>query len=158
MNTHTFVLAVVQQAGRFVLVQEAMHGNGWYLPAGRVEPNETLIEAIIRETREEAGIDIEPTGVLRVEHSPQAGGTARLRAWFTARPKNPTATLKQTADTHSLGAQWVTLVEAHALPMRGEEVLEALRYVLEALRYVHAGGAVAPLSLVSAEGAAFPKT
>ena len=35
-----------------------------------MDPNESFIECAIREVKEEAGIDIEIKGVLRVEHNP----------------------------------------------------------------------------------------
>jgi phosphatase NudJ len=140
VNTHTYVLIVVQHEGRFVLVQEAREGNPWYVPAGRVEPLESLKHAALRETREEAGIDVELTGVLRVQHTPRPDGTARLRVWFSARPLQPSAPLKQAGDHHSLQARWVTVDEARTLPLRGEEVIEALT-----------AGPAAPLSLLSHE-------
>jgi phosphatase NudJ len=140
VNTHTFVLVVVQHEGRFVLVQEAKEDNPWYLPAGRVEPLESLKHAALRETREEAGIDVELTGVLRVQYTPRPDGTARLRVWFSARPMQPSAPLKQAADKESLQARWVTLDEARALVLRGDDVLEALT-----------AGPAASLSLLSHE-------
>jgi phosphatase NudJ len=139
VNTYTFVLVVVQHEGRFVLVQEAKHGNSWYLPAGRVETLESLKHAALRETREEAGIDVELTGVLRVQHTAQPDGTARLRVWFAARPLQPNAPLKAVADKESLQARWVTLDEARALDLRGDDVVEALT------------SPVHPLSLLSHE-------
>ncbi len=39
---------------------------GWSFPAGGVEEGETLSEAAVRETREEASVEIEPTGVVAV--------------------------------------------------------------------------------------------
>ena len=42
----------------------------------------------MRECKEEAGIDIELKGVLRVEHSVQGGDEARMRVIFYAEPKN----------------------------------------------------------------------
>ncbi len=35
-------------------------------PAGHLDPNETLTEAAVRETLEETGWDVEPTGVLGI--------------------------------------------------------------------------------------------
>lgn len=43
-------------------------GRGWWLPAGGLDVNETFQEAALRETKEEAGIDISLKGILRVEH------------------------------------------------------------------------------------------
>jgi 8-oxo-dGTP pyrophosphatase MutT (NUDIX family) len=97
--------------------------------AGRVDPGESFIEAALRETREEAGIEIELEGVLRVEHSP-APDHQRIRVFFLARPKDD-APPKAFADEHSLGARWVTVEEASALPLRGDEVLEWMSACLE---------------------------
>lgn len=39
-------------------------GNRWGVPGGKVEPNETIIHASIRELKEEIGIDIEEKDVI----------------------------------------------------------------------------------------------
>ena len=85
--TWCFSLVVVRLGHRFLLVHERKHGQHWYLPAGRVEPGETFTEAAIRETREEAGIDVIPEGIIRIEHGPTTQG-ARMRAIFVARPRD----------------------------------------------------------------------
>jgi 8-oxo-dGTP pyrophosphatase MutT (NUDIX family) len=43
--------------GRVLLVR-TVHGP-WTLPAGAVDPGETPVQAALRETREEAGVDVE---------------------------------------------------------------------------------------------------
>ena len=144
--TRFYALTVVRDGSRYALVQEH-DTKHWYLPAGRVEPGETFFEAALRETKEEAGIDVELTGILRVEHTPMPDGTSRVRVFFVARPLS--TALKTTADVHSAQARWCTPAEARLLTLRGNEVLEALRYVEE-------NGAVHPLSLLALEGAAFP--
>src|SRR5258706_16145689 len=85
--TWFFAVVVVRRADRFLLVRERKHGQTWYLPAGRVEPGETLSAAACRETMEEAGIAITLTGVLRIEHSLIVGG-ARIRAIFLPQPSD----------------------------------------------------------------------
>ena len=52
-----------------LLIQEAkMSCRGlWYLPAGRVEPGETLQEGVKREVEEEAGHQFEPTTLVTIE-------------------------------------------------------------------------------------------
>ena len=139
-----FVLVVVRLGRRFLVVREQKHGQLWYLPAGRVEPGETLVDAAVRETLEETGVPIQPDGLLRVEHSP-APNSARVRVILTARPIDDTLP-RSVPNEHSLEARWVTLDELAGLPQRGGDVREAFEYVAR-------GGPVYPLSLLTAEGA-----
>src|SRR5207244_8580287 len=83
--TWFFALVVVRKGDRFLLVHERKHGQLWYLPAGRVEPGETLADGALRETLEETGVRVRLEGILRVEHSPSPNG-ARCRVFFTASP------------------------------------------------------------------------
>lgn len=142
--THGFSLAVVKRGRRALLVHERKHGQGWYLPAGRKEPLETYADAALRETKEEAGIDIVLEGVLGIEHRPLPGG-ARMRVIFLAREAGD-AQPKTTPDEHSLEAAFFSLEEMFALPLRGDDVLYWVKRALE-------GGVVAPLSLLD-EGTA----
>jgi 8-oxo-dGTP pyrophosphatase MutT (NUDIX family) len=60
----TYIVAVVllNDKDQICLVQEAKASckNKWYLPAGRMEPNESLNGAVRRECKEEAGYEIDP--------------------------------------------------------------------------------------------------
>lgn len=50
-----------EHEGRILLLHRAAsipHGNKWGLPAGSVEPNETLEQAVVREVREETGLSL----------------------------------------------------------------------------------------------------
>ncbi|WP_409183176.1 NUDIX hydrolase [Amycolatopsis sp. VS8301801F10] len=53
---------VFDDQGRLLLIRRAHDpGKGqWSLPGGRVEPGETDHEAVIRELREETGLDVRP--------------------------------------------------------------------------------------------------
>ncbi len=139
---------VVRLGERFLLVHERKHGQGWYLPAGRVEPGESLVDGAVRETLEETGVRIRLDGILRVEHSPSHAGSSRCRIFFTGSPLDarPPRTVP---DEESLGAAWVALDELHRYPLRGEEVREILTHVA-------AGGPVFPLSILTVEGAPGP--
>ncbi len=143
--TWFFALVVVRLRDRFLLVHERKHGQGWYLPAGRVEPGERLVDGAVRETLEETGVPVRVDGVLRVEHAPSPSGGARCRVFFTGTPVDDRPP-RTTPDDESLGAAYVALGELDRYPLRGEEVREILRYV-------DAGGPVFPLSLIASEGA-----
>jgi phosphatase NudJ len=140
--TWFFALVVVRRGDEFLLVHERKHGQLWYLPAGRCEPGEELVEAALRETLEESGVPVEIEGLLRFEHTPMYGGS-RVRAIFVARPIDDTPP-KNAPDEHSLEAAWVTLAQLERLPLRGGEV----RRLLEA---VAAGAPIYPLSVLGRE-------
>ncbi len=57
-----------QHGGRLVLLRRAIEpGYGkWVFPGGFVDKGETVIEAAIRETKEEANVDVEVRGLLDV--------------------------------------------------------------------------------------------
>jgi mutator protein MutT len=60
--------AIIQDKGALLLVRrdrEPARGQ-WSLPGGRVEPGESLREAVAREVREETGIDVEVGGLVGV--------------------------------------------------------------------------------------------
>jgi ADP-ribose pyrophosphatase YjhB (NUDIX family) len=49
-----------------ILLMERTDGSGWCLPCGFVEPNETPVEGIIRETHEETGLVIKVNRLVGV--------------------------------------------------------------------------------------------
>jgi phosphatase NudJ len=144
--TWFFALVVVRRGDRFLVVHERKHGQRWYLPAGRVEPGETLIAAAVRETFEETGVPVIVDGVVRVEHTVYPD-SARVRVIFTAKPADDTPP-RSVANEESLGAKWVSVDELDRLDLRGDEVRELFGYV--------AGGAqIHPLTVLAHEGAPF---
>lgn len=61
------VAAIIERDGRFLLVEEeTSDGIRFNQPAGHLDPNESLIEAVARETLEEAAHDFTPTGLVGV--------------------------------------------------------------------------------------------
>jgi 8-oxo-dGTP pyrophosphatase MutT (NUDIX family) len=60
-NPEVTVAAIVEQRDRFLLVEETVHGRlVLNQPAGHLEDHETLVEAAIRETREETAWRFHP--------------------------------------------------------------------------------------------------
>lgn len=61
------VAALIENEGRFLLVQELISGRSVYnQPAGHLEEGETLIDAVIRETREETAWEFEPESLVGI--------------------------------------------------------------------------------------------
>ncbi len=84
---------VIDREGR-VLIARRCNGHlagCWEFPGGKVEPGEGLAECLIRELREELGIEVEVLAPLPpVEHD-YPGGTVRLYGfrcrWLAGEPR-----------------------------------------------------------------------
>jgi len=64
------VAAIAERNSEFLLVSETVNGKTVYnQPAGHLEENETLIEAVIRETLEETQYEFTPTGLQGIYRS-----------------------------------------------------------------------------------------
>lgn len=113
--TWSFALIICQHpiSKKFVLIEEGC-GQGWWLPAGRVDQGEKFTQAAHRECLEEAGIEIVLKGILSFEYSPFRDGGGRQRMIFYAHPKDLDAPLKNRPDFESLRAVWVSFSEMEA--------------------------------------------
>lgn len=59
------VAAIIERDGRFLLVEEeTSEGICFNQPAGHLDPNESLIQAVVRETLEETAHDFSPTALI----------------------------------------------------------------------------------------------
>jgi ADP-ribose pyrophosphatase YjhB (NUDIX family) len=86
-----------------ILLMERSDGSGWCLPCGFVEPNETPAEGIVRETREETGLEIKVNQLVGV---------------FTRKPSTqmgPHTTISIVHLCEIVGGQLKTSHEGHAL-------------------------------------------
>ena len=140
------VAAVIERGGKFLLVEEhTSQGVLFNQPAGHLEPDESLLAAVVRETLEESAYEFEPQHLLGIYrwHSPTAD-TTYLRFAFTGRILAYHS--QRALDEGIIRASWLTPEEIRAsqahhrspLVLRCvEDYLSGKRYPLELL--VHYG-------------------
>lgn len=120
--THFGVYGICESAGKLLVIHK---GKGPYtgsydLPGGRLEDNESLADAVVREISEETGYTAEVASQLGVfdffvPYEEEAGYTHmhHIAALYTVRISDPAraATIEVFPDQDSLGIEWITLQE-----------------------------------------------
>jgi 8-oxo-dGTP pyrophosphatase MutT (NUDIX family) len=125
---------VIEQAGRFLVVEEAPDGlSVLNQPAGHLEDRESLTDAVIREVREETAWHFQPeaiTGLYRWRH-PQ--GQTFLRICFSGQVQDHDP--RQALDPDILRTHWLSREELVARTLRSPLVLRCLDDYLAGQRF-----------------------
>lgn len=123
---HTIVAGVIRKGARIVIDRrkdEGLLGGLWEFPGGKVEPGETLRDALVREVREEIGISVEVGRELAVVRHAYSHFRITLHA-FECRFKSGTL--------RAIGCDEVKWVQPEqlarlAFPKANHKILELLR-------------------------------
>jgi 8-oxo-dGTP diphosphatase len=113
-------VAVRGSHGALLLVRRCDSG-AWELPGGRVDVGETAVEAAVRETAEETGLQVEVTGLAGLFTDPGhvvrgSGGEVRQQFALLFRARVRGGTLH--GDQHETSdAAWVPVADIAGLPM-----------------------------------------
>jgi ADP-ribose pyrophosphatase YjhB (NUDIX family) len=140
---HVTVAAVIEQDGKFLLVEEhTSEGLKFNQPAGHLEAGESLLQAVVREAREESAYDFEPQHLVGVYrwHS-DSSDTTYLRFAYSGRILAHHA--GQALDKGIVRAFWMTPEEIRASfsHHRSPLILQCVEDYLAGKRY--------PLELVT---------
>ncbi len=117
-NPHITVATVIEDQGRFLLVEELSNGRAVLnQPAGHLEANESLLAAALRETLEETGWQVELTAVIGIYlYTAPSNGVTYQRVCFAAKPLHHLP--EHPLDNGILGPHWLTRDELAAQPER----------------------------------------
>ncbi|GLH03736.1 8-oxo-dGDP phosphatase NUDT18 [Gryllus bimaculatus] len=103
----TYIVAgiFVNPENEVLMMQEAKKScaGQWYLPAGRMEKGEDIVEALKREVIEETGMNVEPTTLLSVE----CASGSWFRFIVTGNVIGGQLKTPKDADSESLQAKWI---------------------------------------------------
>jgi 8-oxo-dGTP diphosphatase len=127
------VVAVIERDGRWLMIRrsEGVIAPGyWCFPGGGIEPGETAEEAVIREIREEVGLEVRPERELWRWQRPDG---RLVLYWWQVRQvdegQEPTPDLAEVAEV-----RWVTLTEFRELTPALESNLIFLEHFERAKR------------------------
>jgi 8-oxo-dGTP pyrophosphatase MutT (NUDIX family) len=142
------VAAIAESGGRFLFVQErAARRVVLNQPAGHVEPGESLLDAVIRETREETGRRFTPRWVAGIYQWQGPAGRMILRVAFAGQVEEPLPEAK--LDRAIIRTLWLDRGELAArlpehrsplVPLCVDDYLRGARYPLEMLSHVPLAG------------------
>lgn len=123
-KTVTYIVAavVINDQGDVLMMQEAKASctGKWYLPAGRVEPNENLLDAVKREVLEETGLILKPETLIVVE----CATGSWVRFVFTGKITGGKLKTLEEATEESLQACWVPNV--NDLTLRSNDIISLI--------------------------------
>ena len=106
---------VTDEAGRLLLIQRGHEPETgrWSLPGGRVEPGESDAQAVVRETREETGLQVTCGALVgSVERPGPRGAVLDIRD-YSATVTGGTLT----AGDDAADARWVNPADLAGLPL-----------------------------------------
>ncbi len=120
------VLGIIRENGRVLLIQRSKSVRvplAWCFPGGEIESGETQPEALVREMREELGIEVEPGEYLMTQT--KHDGRLLLYCW-SARITGgrPVCNPREVADL-----AWMTPDEVR----RKDGVLDGTMHILDAI-------------------------
>ncbi len=113
------VAAVIERQGRYLLVEETdgLHPERVLnQPAGHVEPGEGLLEAVIREVREETGLPFTPEALVGLYPLQARNGRDYCRVCFTGTVPDRLEPCPE--DPEIQGTRWLTYAELEGAPLR----------------------------------------
>ncbi|MCC5857387.1 MAG: NUDIX hydrolase [Ectothiorhodospiraceae bacterium] len=134
---HVTVASVIELDGRFLMVEERSGGQlVLNQPAGHLEPGESLVDAAVRETREETAWTFRPefvVGVYRWYHAAKRSTFLRVCFAGTALSHDPI----QALDEGIVRALWLSLDEIRDATqrLRSPMVLRNIEDYLAGHRY-----------------------
>lgn len=120
-KTVTYIVAcvLINEHDEVLMMQEAKEtcAGTWYLPAGRMEKDEHIVDAAVREVFEETGLNIEVKSLLAVE----CAGGSWFRFVLTGNVLNGELKTPARADKESLQAKWIS--NMNELSLRSKDIL-----------------------------------
>jgi mutator protein MutT len=122
---------VVNDAGE-LLLQRRSDNDQWALPGGTMDLGETLAETVVREVREETGLDVEVTGIVGIYSDPGhviAYDDGEVRQEFNVCFSARAVGGQLATSAESKEVRWVAPADLDALPMHDSTRLRVCHHL-----------------------------
>ena len=129
---HVVVHAIIERDGALLLVRRApplLEGGKWGLPGGFLDRDETLVEGVLREIREETGWAGEVIRLLRVNSRPDRPREDRQNVAFDF--VVAAISLVGERDDESTAVEWISIDQLPDLDSLAFDHGETLRLYLD---------------------------
>jgi len=134
---HATVAAIVERDNKFLMVEELIGGKKVFnQPAGHLDPDENLIDAVIRETQEETAWQFSPDAITGIYLWEQVEKNRTfLRVTFCGTCSNHDE--NQALDDGILAAHWLTFddIQNRQTQLRSPMVITNIEDYLAGKRY-----------------------
>lgn len=136
-NPDVTVAAICERDGKFLIVEERAKSSGEVVlnqPAGHLEPGESLVEAVIRETEEETCRRFSPTAMVGLYRLPINQAKTYIRYAFCGQVSEIDSQLQ--LDPDILTTHWLSLEQLRERPnLRSPLVLACIDDYLSGISY-----------------------
>ena len=123
---------VVDQAGR-ILLHRRTDNELWSIPGGGMEVGERIADTVVREVREETGLEVEPEAIVGIYSNPQhvvEYGDGEIRQQFSVCFACRLVGGELATSDESLEVGFFTPAEIEAMPVH-ESIRLRIRHYLE---------------------------
>ena len=136
-HPHLTVAAICERDGQFLLVEERAKSTDEIVlnqPAGHIDKGETVINAVIRETREETCRHFTPQAIIGFYRLLSDNGKTYFRYTFCGQISDPDTNLQ--LDPDIIATHWLSLDQIRAQQnLRSPLVINCIEDYLSGARY-----------------------
>lgn len=129
MKILSVVIGFVVNSEKLLIIQESKKEcrNKWFFPGGKIEDNETIIDALKRELFEEANIIVDCEGLFYFDEEYIKTDFEKYKRYrFVFLCSTDDKTEKKIEDEHSIQSKWISFDEIDKYDLRSPIIINLI--------------------------------